>query len=156
MHIYSNYYVTTDNYYALDETGPTVDLHIHDIGLVKSVKITWRSLQWNAHTITVTSSGTSSLVFNTTTLNYLSFTAPDNVPPCEVYNFSVTATPVGATYTGDGCSVPSPVLSRMLPSLPDGDELNKSLDYILQKVKNNNNRVILRLFIVRVSLNGIN
>ena len=60
---------------------------------------------------------------------YHVFTAPDNAPPCEVYNFSVTATPVGATYTGDGCSVPSPVLSRMLPSLPDIDKLESSLNY---------------------------
>ena len=35
-----------------------------------------------------------------------------------MYNFSVTATYVGANYTGDGCSEPSPVISRMLPSLP--------------------------------------
>ena len=146
MHIYSNYYVTTDNYYALDETGPTIDLHIHDIGLVKSVNITWSSLQWNAHTITVTSSITSSLVFNTTTLNYLSFTAPDNVPPCEVYNFSVTATPVGATYTGDGCSVPSPVLSRMLPSLLDGDELDELLEYTVEKAAvHNSSNITLRI-----------
>ena len=33
------------------------------------------------------------------------FTAPEGAPPCEVYNFSVTATYVGATYTGAGCSV---------------------------------------------------
>ena len=46
------------------------------------------------------------------------FTVPDVAPPCEVYNFSVTATYVGATYTGVSCHVPSPVLSRMLPFLP--------------------------------------
>ena len=55
------------------------------------------------------------------------FTAPEGAPPCEVYNFSVTATYVGATYTGAGCSVPSPVLSRMLPSLPDIRSLESSL-----------------------------
>ena len=49
---------------------------------------------------------------------YLHFTSPEGAPPCEVYNFSVTATYVGATYTGADCSVPSPVLSTMLPSLP--------------------------------------
>ena len=39
-------------------------------------------------------------------------------PPCdsEVYNFSVTATPVGATYTGEGCSS-SEIRSIILPSL---------------------------------------
>ena len=69
---------------------------------------------------------------------YHVFTAPDDAPPCEVYNFSVTATPVsiGATYTGDGCSVPSPVLSRMLPSLPDINVLESSLNYSLMKLAN--------------------
>ena len=68
--------------------------------------------------------------------NYV-FTAPDNAPPCEVYNFSVTATPVGATYTGDGCttSVSSPVLSRMLPSLPDISMLEASLKHSLEKLQ---------------------
>ena len=54
----------------------------------------------------------------TTQEPYLHFTAPEGAPPCEVYNFSVTATYIGATYTGAGCSEPSPVLSTMLPSLP--------------------------------------
>ena len=40
------------------------------------------------------------------------FTAPEGAPPCEVYNFSVTATYAGATCT-------SPVLNIMIPSLPD-------------------------------------
>ena len=64
------------------------------------------------------SHGSSSRVFSLRD-TYFNFTAPEGAPPCEVYNFSVTATYVGATYTGAGCSVPSPVLSRMLPSLPD-------------------------------------
>ena len=65
--------------------------------------------------------------------NVIVFTAPKGAPPCEVYNFSVTATYVGATYTGDGCSVLSPVLSRMLPSLPDIHNLESSLNSSLQK-----------------------
>jgi hypothetical protein len=65
---------------------------------------------------------------------YYLFTAPEGAPPCEVYNFSVTATydVVGATYTGAGCSVPSQVLSTMLPSLPDIDLLESSIDYSLK------------------------
>ena len=63
--------------------------------------------------------------------SYYNFTAPEGAPPCEVYNFSVTATYVGATYTGAGCSVPSPVLSRMLPFLPDVESLESSLTYHL-------------------------
>ena len=65
--------------------------------------------------------------------SFYNFTAPEDAPPCEVYNFSVTATYVGATYTGAGCSVPSPVLSTMLPSLPDLGRLESSLHYSLVK-----------------------
>ena len=66
--------------------------------------------------------------------HYMIFTAPDDAPPCEVYNFSVAATPVGATtYTGDGCSMPSAVLSITLPSLPDVSYVEKSLNCQLIK-----------------------
>ena len=61
------------------------------------------------------------------------FTAPEGAPACEVYNFSVTATYVGATYTGADCSEPSAIISRMLPSLPDIDRLESSLGYSLVK-----------------------
>ena len=61
------------------------------------------------------------------------FSAPEGAPACEVYNFSVTATYVGATYTGAGCSEPSPVISRMLHSLPDIGALESSLNYTLKK-----------------------
>ena len=60
------------------------------------------------------------------------FTAPEGAPPCEVYNFSVTATYVGATYTGAGCSVP--VLSTTLHSLPDIKSLSDSISYHLVKL----------------------
>jgi hypothetical protein len=67
--------------------------------------------------------------------SFYAFTAPDpeDASPCEVYNFSVTATYVGATYTGAGCSVPSPVFSTMLPSLPDITRLESSVKYSLKK-----------------------
>ena len=38
------------------------------------------------------------------------FTAPEGALPCEVYNFSVTATYVGATYNGAGYIVHSEAL----------------------------------------------
>ena len=63
--------------------------------------------------------------------SYYHFTAPEGAPPCEVYNFSVTATYVGATYTGAGCSVPSNVIEMMLPSLPNIARLEISLVYSL-------------------------
>ena len=65
--------------------------------------------------------------------SYYYFTAPEGAPPCEMYNFSVTATYAGATYTGAGCSVPSPMLSTVLPSLPNISRLDSSLDYVLTK-----------------------
>jgi hypothetical protein len=64
---------------------------------------------------------------------YHIFTAPEGAPPCEVYNFSVTATYVGATYTGAGCSVPSPVISTTLPSLPNIGDLQSSYNFSLEK-----------------------
>ena len=62
------------------------------------------------------------------------FTAPEGASPCEVYNFSVTATYVGATYTGAGCSVPSNAIEMMLPSLPNIARLESSLVYSLGQI----------------------
>ena len=66
--------------------------------------------------------------------SYYYFRAPTSAPPCEVYNFLVTSTaiPVGATYTGDGCRASSPVLSRMLPSLPNVTALESTVNYSLR------------------------
>ena len=94
----------------------------HSLSIDQDVKQTY--------TLTVISSSTQPMSFQLQEL-YFTFTAPEGAPPCEVYNFSVTATYVGATYTGAGCSIPSPVLSRMLPSLPDIDRLESSLEYSL-------------------------
>ena len=101
---------------------------------LQSVNISWSLLHgYYVYTLTVTSSGIGSQSFPLDT-PYFTFTAPDDASPCEVYNFSVTATYdiVGATYTGAGCSVPSPVVSRMLPSLPNVTKLESSLDYSLE------------------------
>ena len=71
------------------------------------------------------------------------FSAPEGAPPCEVYNFSVTATYVGATYTGAGCSEPSPVISRMLPSLPNISRMEASIRHTLIK---RNGRLMLNIY----------
>ena len=80
--------------------------------------------------------------------SYYYFTAPEGAPPCEVYNFSVTATQydIGATYTGAGCSIPSPVLSRTLPSLPDIHRVESSLSYLLTKLPNGS--VLLKVLLL--------
>ena len=64
----------------------------------------------------------------------LVYVRPADAPPCEVYNFSVTATPNtdGTTYTGDSCSAHYPVYSMMLPSLPNITILELSLNYTLE------------------------
>ena len=61
------------------------------------------------------------------------FTVPEGAPACEVYNFSVTATYVGAIYTEADCSVTSSVLTTMLPSLPNISRLDSTLGYMLTK-----------------------
>ena len=71
------------------------------------------------------------------------FSAPEGAPVCEVYNFSVTATYVGATYTGAGCSEPSPVISRMLPSLPNISRMEASIQHTLIK---QNGRLMLKTY----------
>ena len=108
-------------------------LKVLDIG-VSSVNLTWDLSVVDAPQIFLLtiSHGSSSDVLSLNESTY-HFTAPEGAPPCEVYNFSVTATYVGATYTGAGCSVPSSVLSTMLPSLPNVSRSEISLKYVLKK-----------------------
>ena len=91
------------------------DLHL------QTINISWSSLSHSIYTLTIINSSNTHDQPQILKLNqpYYEFTAAEGAPPCEVYNFSVTTTYVGATYTGAGCSVPSPAISRMLPSLPD-------------------------------------
>ena len=102
-------------------------------------------LEWNPESLLPKAMQSYSLtVSNVSSSKFISplyeshhnFTAPEGAPPCQVYNFSVTTIYInvsGATYTGAGCSVPSPVLSTMLPSLPKISQLESSLDYVLKK-----------------------
>ena len=106
---------------------------------VQSINISWSQVSpvAAASNVMQTFSLTISHGSHTETISlnkpYYHFTATEGAPLCEVYNLSVTATYVGATYTGAGCSVPSPVLSRMLPFLPDIHRLKSSLSYSLEK-----------------------
>ena len=121
---------------------------VKDIG-IQTVNISWSPLSIphslmiqdisQTYTLTVTSSNTQvQMLQSYQPFMYNVFTAHKGAPPCEIYNFSVTATYVGATYTGAGCSVPSPVLSRMLPSIPDIRRVESSLEYSLEKVSDRN------------------
>ena len=88
--------------------------------------------------------------------SYYHFTAPEDPPPCQVYNFSVTTTYIGATYTGAGCSVPSQVISTMLPSLTDVDQVQSSLSYLLTKQPNGSLalQILLTVSYISMSCNG--
>ena len=114
-----------------------IDYFSEDIGK-QSVNVSWSPLPIatnKTYILSVKNSNNYRESFQLYEPYYL-FTALDGAPPCEVYNFSVTATYVGATYTGAGCSVSSTVLSRMLPSLPDISRLESSLNYSLKKESN--------------------
>ena len=133
-------------------TEPTaLTLNLSEMSM-HAINISWHPIQPASVSIShrpptylLTIRNTSSSEVITVSDPYYIFTAPS----CEVYNFSVTEWPnyVGATYTGASCSVPSPVLSMMLPSLPDTSELESSLRYHLVKLSD---RVIISvLFEVR-------
>ena len=115
-----------------------IELHINNVD-VGAVNISWSELSSETipnvgqeSTLTITY-GSNIIVINTIKHHY-SFSAPEGAPPCEAYNLSVMATYIGATYSGPGCSNPSPVVSTMLPSLPDIEKLNSSLTYSLASI----------------------
>ena len=130
------------------ETVP-ISLKKHDVHL-HTINISWNSVQLipgavlNYYTLSVASTSTYIVLLREQLqgTNEI-FAAPEGAPPCEVYNFSVTATYdiIGTAYTGKGCSISSSVLSTMLPTLPKIDNLEPTLNYSLEKALN---RVILR------------
>ena len=111
-------------------------MQAEDLDEKQSLNISWfdphdSNMTYN---MTVINSANQQLEFILQKTHHI-FTAPRGAPPCDVYNFSVTATYVGATYTGTGCysSESSPVFSTMLPSLPNISQLESSLEYELKK-----------------------
>ena len=118
---------------VLETSSVTINTEDTDL---QTVNISWSSLSQSVFTLTIVSSSNAA---QPQILHlhqpYYAFTAPEGAPPCEVYNFSVAASYdfVGATYTGDGCSVSSPVVSRMIPSLPDINPLRNSIKCSLEK-----------------------
>ena len=102
----------------------------------------------STYNLTVTSSSTQPRSFLVHKQHFLFDISSDyeDAPPCEVYNFSVTATYVGTTYTGAGCSVPSSKISKVLPSLPNPTTLKSSLNYTLEK--ETTGEIFLNLIIV--------
>jgi hypothetical protein len=122
-----------------------VGLKKQDVALL-TANISWNSVQLipgavvNFYTFSVVSKSTLFAPFRQElqgTNHSIIFTAPEDVPHCEVYNFSVTATYdiIGAAYTGASCSVTvsGSVLSTMLPTLPEVDDLESTLTHSLEK-----------------------
>ena len=112
-----------------------IALQAEDLDEEQSLNISWidpYESNW-LYNFTVINSAHKQWMFAPQTEPHHIFTAPEGAPACEVYNFSVTAFYIGAIYTGAGCSVPSPTLSQMLPSLPNISRLESSLDYVLEK-----------------------
>ena len=113
-----------------------ISLHTLDVG-VNVIRLEWSQeplVPDDMQSFSLTVSSASSIQdISGLNKSYYHFTAPEGAPPCEIYNFSVTATHVGVAYTGAGCSVLSPVLSTMLPSLPNVNQLESSLIYVLEK-----------------------
>ena len=101
---------------CISEPSPVIidatDLHL------QIINISWSSLNQSIYTLTINSNTDQPQILYLNQTYYV-FTALEGAPPCVIYNFSVTATYIGATYTGADCSVPSPVINRMLPSLPN-------------------------------------
>ena len=157
VHILYRIVVTTRiiNLKMLTAVTP-VSQYVMDIDL-QTVNILWMSLSLPSslmiqninqiYTLTVTRNNTQPQIIQLYQLSYYVFTAPEGDPPCEVYNFCVTTTYVGATYTGSGCSVPSPVISRMLPSLPALYQVEVSLNYSL--IKNESKVKLVVSFLMR-------
>ena len=119
-----------------------LEVEFSEVGLLDSINVSWSSSgQLSAaasaelsYSLTISYGSTRDLLLINES-HYI-FKAPQGSPPCQVYNFSVSATPLGATYTGDGCSVPG-FNQTMLPSLPDITALELSLNHSLIKRGNN-------------------
>ena len=119
-------------------------LHLSATGTnLQAVLLSWTptlsSLQtvediYETYVLTVMSGDTQPQVFQQNEMSHV-YDAPQGSPPCEFYNFSVTATYVGTmtTYTGADCNAHSELFNVMLPSLPDIGRMESSLDYVLEK-----------------------
>ena len=120
--------------------GPTpFKLTVEDMNTY-SINISWSQQSFVFPTLSsqfnlMVSHGSQTDVISTNDTSYLFF-PPRNASPCEVYNFSVMHTHIGATYTGSGCGEPGPVLSTMLPTLPNINNLESSIQYSLKQEPN--------------------
>ena len=105
-------------WYNYDYAEPIPNISSSDLNEM-SINISWTEVSVLNKSYTVMISGDHGSTLELTSDEpYFTFSIVKNAPPCEVYNFSVTATPV---------------LSRMLPSLPDVTSLESlSLNYTLK------------------------
>jgi hypothetical protein len=119
-----------------------------DIGL-QFINFSWSPLHLNeSYTLTVNSENTQPQLHESLESSFL-FTAPDDAPPCEVYNFTATFDSVGATSGVVGCSV---VFSRMLPSLPNKQGLESSLNYSIEREDANTVSIVVSIKVSKLLL----
>ena len=124
---------------------PNISLRL-DLGL-QLINISWSPLLLNeSYTLTVISENTQPQLHESLQSSFL-FTAPDSAPPCEVYNFTATFDGVGAS-AEVGCSV---VLSRMLPSLPNKQGLESSLNYSTEGEDANTVSIVVSIKVSKLS-----
>ena len=127
---------------------PNISLRL-DLGL-QFINISWSPLLLNeSYTLTIISENTQPQLHESLQSSFL-FTAPDDAPPCEVYNFTATFDSVGAN-VGVGCSV---VLSRMLslPSLPNKQGLESSLNYSTEREDANTVSIVVSIKVSKLLL----
>ena len=124
-------------------------MDLYSINISWSPKVFTHNLQKASENITLQtfslmiSNGSSNETIVLTEPHY-TFNFPEGSPPCDVYNFTVAATYVGALYTGAGCSEPSAVISITHPFLPDIEQLESSLENTLI-LSRNDDHLILRI-----------
>ena len=127
---------------------PNISLRL-DLGL-QLINISWSPLHLSmneSYTLTVNSENTRPQLHKSLESSFL-FTAPDDAPPCEVYKFTATFDSIGAS-TGVGCSA---MLSRMLPSLPNKQGLESSLNYSTEREDDNTVSIVVSIKVSKLLL----
>ena len=143
LYVYYYYLKVNCCILTVSELDP-VKLYVMDVDL-QTVEISWSPLRLplslmtqhsnQTYTLSVISSNTQPHILQINERSYI-FTSPEGAPPREVYNISVLTMYheiAGTTYTGDGCSVATPVFQRMLPSRPNISNLELYLSLVLKK-----------------------
>jgi hypothetical protein len=122
-----------------------------DIGL-QFINFSWSPLHLNeSYTLTVNSENTQPQLHESLESSFL-FIASDDAPPCEVYGFNATFDSVGATALTSGVAGCSVVFSRMIPSLPNKQGLESSLNYSIEREDANTVSIVISIKVSKLLL----